>query len=80
MSLFVVFMGVLMCACVRNYITTLPLSSGAAFGLQAEDLLLELHQLTPQGVLLSQHAGDHGLGLISGQVCLGTGIVQIYFT
>lgn len=65
-SVCVVFMCVLIGACVRNYITTLPLFPVAAFCLQAEDLLLELHQLTPQGVLLSQDAGDHGLGFISG--------------
>lgn len=69
-SVCVVFMCVLICARVRNYITTLPLFSGAAFGLEAEDSLLELHQLTPQSVLLSQEAGDHGLGLVSGQVRL----------
>ena len=59
-----------LCVCVRIYITTRQLFYGAVFGLQAEDSLLDLHQLTPQGVLLSQDAGDHGLGLISGQVCL----------
>ena len=55
---------------VKPYITTLLLLRVTVFGLQAEDLLLELHQLTPQGVLLSQGAGDHGLGLISGQIRL----------
>lgn len=69
-SVCVVFMCVLICAGVTNYITTLPLLSGAASGLQAEDSLLEFHQLTPQGVLLSQDVGDHGLGLVSGQVRL----------
>lgn len=63
-------MSVLICAYVRPYITTLLLLSVAAIGLQAEDLLLELHKLTPQGVLLSQGVGDHGLGLVSGQVRL----------
>lgn len=62
-----------MCVCVRNYIRALALLSGAAFGLRAEDPLLELHQLAPQGVLLSQDAGNHGLGLISGQVRLEAG-------
>lgn len=57
-------------ACVRNYIRALLVFSGAVFGLQTEDPLLELHQLTPQSVLLSQDAGDHGLGLVSGQVRL----------
>lgn len=61
---------VLIRACGGNYIRTLPLFPGAAFGLRAEDLLLDLHQLTPQGVLLRQDAGDHGLGFISGQVRL----------
>lgn len=59
---------VLIRTCGGYYIRTLL--PGAAFGLQAEDLLLDLHQLTPQGVLLCQDAGDHGLGFISGQVRL----------
>lgn len=53
-----------------NYIRALSLLLERSLGLQAEDLLLELHQLTPQGVFLSQDAGNHGLGLISGQVRL----------
>lgn len=68
----VVFLGVLH-ACASIYIGSLsPLLQRAA-DLQAEDLLLDLHQLTPQSVFLSQDAGNHGLGLISGQVCLEDG-------
>lgn len=44
--------------------------AGAALGLHAADLLLELDQLRAQGVLLSQDTGNHGLGLVSGQVRL----------
>lgn len=59
-----------MCALILNYITTLPAFPGSGFILQAEESLLQLHQLTPQGVFLSQDSGDHGLGFISGQVRL----------
>lgn len=62
--------------CVTIYVTSRQLFYGAVFGLQAEDSLLDFHQLTPQGVLLSQDAGDHCLGLISGQVCLEA---KVYF-
>lgn len=55
-----------MCALILNYITTLPAFPGSGFSLQAEESLLQLHQLTPQGVFLSQDSGDHGLGFISG--------------
>lgn len=76
-------MCALICVCARNYLgTALPLFPGAAIGLQTEDPLLELHQLTPQGVLLSEDAGDHSLGLISGQVRLKARVqsVLIYFS
>lgn len=43
---------------------------GAALGVKAENLFLELHQLAPQGVLFSQDAGDHGLGFIPGLIRL----------
>lgn len=55
----------------KNYIRTLQFQlPGAVCGLWAEDPPLELHQLAPQGVLLSQGVGNHGLGLISRQVRL----------
>lgn len=58
--------------CVLIYIRTLPLfpGSGGGIRLQAAESLLQLHQLTPQGVFLSQDSGDHGLGFISGEVRL----------
>lgn len=43
---------------------------GASSALQAEEPLLELHQLGPQGVLLGQDARYHRLGFVSGQVRL----------
>lgn len=58
------------CVCVWNYTTALLLIPRAAFGLQAEELFLEFHQLRPQGVLLSQDMGDHGLSFISWYICL----------
>lgn len=53
-----------------KYIRALLLDSTTSLGLKGEDGLLELHQLAPQGVLLSQDAGDYSLGLVSGQVSL----------
>ena len=57
---------VLICVCMRNDLRALLLLSGS------EAPLLELHQLAPQGVLLSQDASNHGLGLVSGLVRLET--------
>lgn len=48
--------------------------------LEAEEALLQLHQLTPQGVLLCQDSGDHGLGLVSGQVRLETRTSHVILT
>lgn len=51
---------------LKTYIRFLQAGSGAALCLKREDGVLQLHQLTPQCVLLSQDAGDHGLGIVSG--------------
>lgn len=55
---------------VLHYITARPWLSGGSVGLQAEESLLQLNQLTPQRVFLRQHSGDHGLGFVSGEVRL----------
>lgn len=57
--------------CIKIYISALSALPGVVHGFQAEEFLLELHQLRPEDVLLGQDACDHGLGLVSGQICLG---------